>query len=160
MKIERSWSLPAGVDDVLAMIVDEEFQRRKAEGVGERSDVRVEETPNGHTVRVTRDFPTTDFPDAVRSFVGATMTVVEAQAWQEGPAGPFAGLVVEVKGTPARLKGKVTLTADGDSTVVRVLGDLTGGVPIIGRKIEQTAAPFFLSALEHEERVSREWLAE
>lgn len=164
MKIDRSWTYPASAADVYAMICDDSFQQRKTDATStDGGKVEITERADGHAITVERVLPTDAFPENIRAMVGRTITVVETQTW--GPAGAdgsrVADLVVDVRGTPASMKGKVTLAAEGDAqSTVSVDGDLKGGIPIIGGKIEKAAAPSFIAALEQEERVGREYLAE
>lgn len=165
MKIERSWTYPAAIADVYAMITDEAFQQRKAAATStDGGTVALAETADGgHLITVARVLPTDAFPENIRAMVGASITVVETQTW--GPAGDdgtrSADLAVDVKGTPASMKGTVTLAPQSNAeTLLSVDGDLKGGIPFIGGKIEQAAAPSFLQALKEEERVGLEYLRE
>ncbi|GAA3675591.1 uncharacterized protein DUF2505 [Yimella lutea] len=164
MKIKRSWTYPAPVADVYAMVTDEAYQRRKSEATStDGGTVELAQTADGgHLITVARVLPTDAFPENIRAMVGNTITVVETQTW--GLAGDdgsrVADLAVDVKGTPASMKGTVTLTPVSDTqTRLDVDGDLKGGIPIIGGKIEKAAAPSFIHALEQEERIGTEYLA-
>ncbi|MCG8654732.1 DUF2505 domain-containing protein [Yimella sp. NH-Cas1] len=164
MKIKRSWTYPAPVADVYAMVTDEAYQRRKSAATStDGGTVELAQTADGgHLITVARVLPTDAFPENIRAMVGNTITVVETQTW--GLAGDdgsrVADLAVDVKGTPASMKGTVTLTPVSDTqTRLDVDGDLKGGIPIIGGKIEKAAAPSFIHALEQEERIGTEYLA-
>ncbi|RYG76912.1 DUF2505 domain-containing protein [Yimella sp. RIT 621] len=164
MKIKRSWTYPAPVADVYAMVTDEAYQRRKSAATStDGGTVELAQTADGgHLITVARVLPTDAFPENIRAMVGNTITVVETQTW--GLAGDdgsrVADLAVDVKGTPASMKGTVRLTPVSDTqTRLDVDGDLKGGIPIIGGKIEKAAAPSFIHALEQEERIGTEYLA-
>ena len=164
MKIKRSWTYPAPVADVYAMVTDEAYQRRKSAATStDGGTVELAQTADGgHLITVARVLPTDAFPENIRAMVGNTITVVETQTW--GLAGDdgsrVADLAVDVKGTPASMKGTVTMTPVSDTeTRLDVDGDLKGGIPIIGGKIEKAAAPSFIHALEQEERIGTEYLA-
>lgn len=164
MKIKRSWTYPAPVADVYAMVTDEAYQRRKSEATStDGGTVELAQTADGgHLITVARVLPTDAFPENIRAMVGNTITVVETQTWGlDGDDGSrVADLAVDVKGTPASMKGTVTLTPVSDTqTRLDVDGDLKGGIPIIGGKIEKAAAPSFIHALEQEERIGTEYLA-
>ncbi|MBC9956682.1 DUF2505 domain-containing protein [Yimella sp. cx-51] len=164
MKIERSWTYPASVTDVYAMITDEAYQRRKAEATStDGGTVDLAQTSDGAVITVSRVLPTDAFPENIRAMVGKTITVVETQNW--GPAAAdgarTADLAVDVKGTPASMNGTVTLTPSSEhETRLSVIGDLKGGIPIIGGRIEKAAAPSFVQALVLEEEVGLAYLAE
>lgn len=163
MKIDRSWTLPADTATVFTMLSDPAYQQRKTDATStDGGAVDVESTGDGATVRIERKLPTDSFPENIRAMVGQTITVVETQQWGAAGAdgGRTADLKVIVRGTPASLTGTVTLSAvSADESRIAMSGDLKGGIPIIGRKIEQAAAPSFEQALTHEEEISREWIA-
>ena len=78
MQISESFTYPAPVDTVFAMMTDEEFQSRKCEAthaITHSESVTV--TSTEATAVTTRELPTSGFPDFVRSFVGQTIQVVE-----------------------------------------------------------------------------------
>ncbi len=164
MKIERSWTLPASADTVFTMLADPAYQQRKTDATSTDGG-SVDITPagtDGVTVTIRRVLPTDAFPENIRAMVGQTITVVETQQWGDraDDGGRTADLKVVVKGTPASMSGKVTLAAvSSDEASISMVGDLKGGIPIIGRKIEEAAAPSFQQALANEEEVSQEWIA-
>lgn len=163
MKIERSWTLPADPHAVFTMIGDPAYQQLKTDATStDGGSVEVVPSGNGVDISVRRLLPTDSFPENIRAMVGATITVVETQHWG-GPAADgsrTADLKVVVKGTPASMTGTIRLApVSAQESRISMTGDLKGGIPIIGRKVEQAAAPSFQQALSNEEEVGREWIA-
>jgi hypothetical protein len=147
---------------VFAMITDRRFQEHKCHSSGAtRYQAEVtEDAPGGTRIVTTRQMPTTDLPDFVRSFAGAELTITETSHW--GPVEPDGSrtgtVTVEITGVPVRLSGRTRLARDGQTTVQDVDGDLKASVPLLGGKIEKAAEPAIRSAIRLEERVGEEWL--
>lgn len=161
MKISATFDYAATPQEVFAMLADEDFQARKCAATGAlRHSVSVS-TQGERTVIVShRDLPTQDFPDFVRSLVGATLAVVETQDW--GPPGPDGArqgrLTVDIVGAPIDLAGTLSLAPDGRGSVESIDGDLKARIPLIGGKIEQAAAPAIESAIRAERETGQAWL--
>ncbi len=63
------------------------------------------------------------------------------------------------RGAAGRLAGEVTLEPGGQGAVLTYTGDLTVRVPILGPGLAKQAAPLLLEALEIQQKVGREYLA-
>ncbi len=150
-------------DAVNAMIADPAFQERKCRDTGALSQ-KVEVTGRDGRLVITteRQMPTKQFPDFVKSFVGQTLTLVQVDDW--GPAGAGGGrtgrTTVTVAGTPLQMTGALTLAPAGTGAVTTVDADLKAGVPLIGGRIEQAAAPAVLAGIRQEQRTAEAWFAE
>jgi Protein of unknown function (DUF2505) len=145
-----------------AMLLDHGFQEQVCRETGARAfDVSVEQAGDGGTVRTTRELPTDEFPDFVRTFVGDTVQVVRVDTWGAAAAdGSRRGsIVVEIKGAPVRLEGSITLRPEGAATVEDVSGDLKASVPLVGGRIEKAVEPPIRAAVAKEEQVGARWLA-
>ncbi|GAB3578684.1 DUF2505 domain-containing protein [Calidifontibacter terrae] len=163
MKIDRDWTLPADADTVFAMLSDPEYQQLKTDATStDGGSIEVTPTDSGADITIRRLLPTDAFPENIRAMVGSTITVVETQQWgaRADDGSRSAALKVVVRGTPASMSGTITLApVSADEARIAMAGDLKGGIPIIGRKIEEAAAPSFKQALSNEEAVSRKWIA-
>jgi uncharacterized protein DUF2505 len=145
-----------------AMLLDRGFQEQVCRETGARGfDVAVEQAGGGGTVRTTRELPTDEFPDFVRTFVGDTVQVVRVDSWgAAAPDGSRRGtIVVEIKGAPVRLEGTIALRPEGGGTVEDVDGDLKASVPLVGGRIEKAVEPPIRAAVAKEEQVGARWLA-
>ena len=148
------------------MTFDPEFQQRKCENTGALSwtvDVQAGD-PSAHAdavVTTTRDMATSDFPDFVKSMVGARLKITEVDRWG-APAADGARdgtIAVTVDGVPLRFTGNLHLEATPEGARVTIDGDLKAGVPFLGARIEQAAAPAITAAVRAEQRTALDWLA-
>jgi hypothetical protein len=53
----------------------------------------------------------------------------------------------------------VELAAVGPGTVAELTGDLKVAIPILGKKLEQSAAPAILAGFRTQQKVGDSWLA-
>ena len=162
MKISATIDYAASPHEVFAMLADQDFQTRKCVATGARSHTVAISAQGGRTVIVSsRDLPTDDFPDFVKSMVGATLAITETQDW--GPAGPDGSrqgvLTVDIAGAPIDLAGTLSLVPGGKGSVESVEGDLKARIPLLGGKIEKAAAPAIESAIRVESETGQAWLA-
>jgi hypothetical protein len=148
---------------VFAMLTDTGFQEAKLEATKALShevDVALR-SDGGAVITSRRTMPTDRVPDMVRSAVGQTLEIVQVEEW--GPAGADGGrsgtLHVEIRKAPVRLTGTLQLRAAGQGTLELVEGDLKAAVPLIGGKIERSAEPAVMAAIQVEEQTGRAWLA-
>lgn len=163
MNIESQISYATDATNVSAMTFDRDFQARKCQATGALDyTVDVTATDDKTVVTTTRDLPTDDFPDFVRSMVGQRLKVTEVDTW--GPPaqdGSRSGIVlVTVAGAPIRFDGTLTLAPVEGGACALLRGDLKASVPLFGGKIEQTAAPAITAAMTAEETTAAQWLSE
>ena len=112
----------------------------------------------GNTTRCRRELPA---PDQAAKFTGPTLTVVEEVAWGEPDAsgGRTGQVSLSVPGQPMTMKGTVTLAPSGAGSVVELSADLKVNIPLLGKKLEQAAAPAVLEGLQVQESVGKDWLS-
>lgn len=155
MDIDSRAQFAAEPDKVYAMLTDKAFQEKVCEQSHARSyDVTV----NGSNVTTSRELPS---PDAARPFTGETLTVIEDVTWTEaGPDGSrTAAVSLKVPGQPVSFSGKYTLAAGGPGSTLAFVGELKVNVPLLGKKLEQAAAPALLAGFSTQEKVGADWLA-
>jgi hypothetical protein len=154
----------AEVPAVAAMLADPGYARARVEASGaavEQADVTG--TPDGaFTVATRRSLPTEQIPAQARSFVGSTLEVRQAEAWEAPEGGVRRGsVVVEISGTPVRLTGTVTLEPAGSTgSVLTYDGELRAHIPLFGSAVEKAASGAVRSALAAEQVAGSRWLAE
>lgn len=155
MQITTSHEYAASPDEVATMLVDPAFLEQLASRVGAQSaTVSAEERRASLTL-------TLNTPSAVKAVVGSTMTLTQVMEWDEPGELPRRGQVeVTAAGLPISMKASGTLTPGGAGTIASYEGELTVSIPIIGRKLEQTAEPLIREALDRQAEVGRDWLAE
>lgn len=162
MRITRTATLPAGVEDVFSLISSQEYQAAKVAAQAERSSASVTEQAGGAVgVHTERELPTNDIPAVLASMVGDTVTVTEQQNWsQPQPDGSrTADLEIRVAGIPLQLVGRLTLAPDGDASSLDVAADLDCSVPFVGSRIESAARPTIEDSIDHEVRLLGERLS-
>ncbi len=101
-------------------------------------------------------------PDSAARFTGPELTILEETTW--GDAGSDgsrdADLVLTVDRQPVSLRGRLRLAPGGRGTTVRLTGELKVNVPLLGRKLEQSAAPAVLAGFRTQQQAGDAWLAE
>lgn len=155
MDISSTVTFPAPPLEVFSLLTDRGFLEDVAREQGATEwEVQVVNA----TTTSTRTLPA---PPEAQRFTGKTLTVVEEIAWGEAAAdGSRTGaLSVKVPGQPIGMTGEVRLSPSGDETVCLVSGDLKANIPLLGRKIEQMAAPAMVDGIRVQERVGRQRLA-
>jgi hypothetical protein len=63
-----------------------------------------------------------------------------------------------VLGQPVTFKGGIRLSPGGRGSVVDVRGDLKVAIPMLGRKLEEAAAPAVMAAYRTQQEVGDRWL--
>lgn len=162
MRLSAEIRYDAGPLAVFLMISDPAFQEAKCEATGSLAhEVDVREHDDGAvTVHSRRTMPTDRIPDAVRSFVGATVYLRETQRWRPAADdGTRSGsITVEIEGLPVRFTAATALTIDGPGTHQPIEGELKASVPLFGRRIESAAEPAVRAAIRVEQRTGTTWL--
>lgn len=166
MKINYEHHFDASVDEVVAMLSDEEFVAKRAHASGAAvSDVLVDTDDDGSfTVVIRRTVPADTIPSEFRAFVGSQVHVRYTEVWaapddsQEnaGRAGTFA---MDIPGTPGHARGAVVLTPADGGTTFRIAGQVQASVPLVGQMVERAVASAIQNALPQELAEADNWLA-
>jgi len=154
MNIDTRAEFAAAPDKVFAMLTDKAFQEQVCQrSHASKHDVIVD----GNKVKTSRDMPS---PDAARAFVGATLTVVENVVWADAAdnGSRTAVVTLSVPGQPVSFNGKYELAAGGPGSTLSFAGELKVNVPLLGKKLEQAAAPAVLAGFTTQEKVATDWL--
>lgn len=163
MEITETIEYAASPEAVYAMLTDPEFQKQKCVDLdNQHYDSAVTPAGDGARVVTHREDSTDGMPGAVRSFVGDALKITETYEWAgAGPDGSrTADLLVEVAGAPVAMRARVQLVPEGQGSRLRLAGDLKASIPLVGRKVEKSAAPAIVHALRSEAQTGRRWLAE
>ncbi len=165
MNISNEISYPAAPDVVSAMTFDPAFQERKCQNTGALAwtvDVQASNGGTGPaTVTTTRDMATDQFPDFVKSMVGARLKITEVDRWEapEADGARVGTITVSIDGAPLKFNGTLQLQPTAGGSRATIVGDLKAGIPFLGAKIEQAAAPAITAAVRAEQRTATAWLA-
>ncbi len=107
----------------------------------------------------TRTSRTLAAPESAARFTGPRLTVVEETDWREATGiGRVGSVQLTVTGQPVSMRGEVQLSAGGPGSIVTMTGELKVAVPLLGKKLEKSAAPGVLLGFETQERVGKTWL--
>jgi Protein of unknown function (DUF2505) len=162
MRIDNEITYAAAPAVVSAMTFDPTFQDRKCQATGALSWT-VDVAADGPRTRVTtsREMATDQFPDFVKSMVGARLKITEVDEWDAAAAdGSRTGTItVTVSNAPLRFTGALELKPSAEGARATITGDLKASIPLLGGRIEQAAAPAITAAVKAEQRTAREWLA-
>lgn len=155
MEIRSQQSYAADPARVHAMMTDPAYLEqvcRRGGASSQQVEVR------GETTTVTMALPA---PDQARRFVGDNLSVHQVVVW--GPAaadGSRQGtLDLTVDRMPVDMKGRATMAPTASGTDVTYLAELKVNIPLLGRKLEQAAAPSITQALQVQQQVGNEYLA-
>lgn len=156
MEIHATNDFAAPVDTVFAMLTDRVFLRAVCLAT---DPIEHSVTVDGLRTATRRLMPT---PSVVARLAGPTMAVIDEIAWEpDGVDGGRRGAAhITVEGMPAELLGAVTLVPGGRGSVLTYDGELTVNIPFLGPSLAKQAAPALLEALEIQQRVGDEFLAQ
>lgn len=160
-KISGELHLAADPATVYAMVSDQAYVQEKNERTG-GENVEAAVTDNGAdgcTIVVSRDLPA-EIPSFAKKFVGEKISTTQTDNW--GPAasdGSYAAKFhVDFGQAPMVIDGTMSITADGDSSVLRVDAEVKASVPFVGGKLEGVAAEQFDRAVRKEQEIASDWL--
>lgn len=164
MTFHASIDYAAAPDDVFAMLTDPAFQRRKLEATGPLNyHVDIRDDGGRTVVTGKRTLSTERATEAVRSFLGRTVLVIQTETWDPAPPGATGrrgDFQVEIEGFPVKMSGQVRLDGDGASTTEVVDADLSARIPVVGPKIVAALTPILNSAVQAERVAGQAWLRE
>ena len=155
MDISTGLDFAAAPQDVYAMMTDQAYLEEVC--VASES-VSYDASVNSSRTRTSRTLPA---PESAARFTGPQLTVVEEVEWGEpGSDGGRTGtLTMTVVRQPVRLNGQLQLRPGGRGTTVKLTGELKVAIPLLGRKLEQSAAPAVLAGFRTQQKVGDRWLA-
>ena len=110
------------------------------------------------TTQTSRTLPA---PESAARFTGPQLTVNDEIVWGDPSSdGSRSGTVtMTVLGQPVTFKGGIRLSPGGRGSVVDVWGDLKVAIPLLGRKLEEAAAPAVMAGYRTQQEVGDRWLA-
>ena len=154
MDISTHLDFAAEPDAVFAMMTDQAFLEEVC--VASES-ISYDAAVSGSTTKTSRTLPA---PESAARFTGAELTVNDQIDWGgAGAAGArTAILTMTVLGQPVTLKGRLQLAPGGRGTIVDLTGELKVAIPLVGKKLEQAAAPAVLAGFRTQQRVGDRWL--
>lgn len=155
MDIATRLDFAADPDSVFAMMTDQAFLEEVCTA---SESISSDASVSGSTTRTSR---TLAAPASAARFTGAQLTINDEVAWDgAGPAGArTADLTMTVLGQPVTLRGTLKLAPGGRGTVVDLTGELKVAIPLLGKKLEQSAAPAVMAGFRTQQQVGDRWLS-
>jgi Protein of unknown function (DUF2505) len=155
MDISSHLEFAATPTEVYAMLTDKRFLEEvcvASESISFHVSVANSTTTTSRTLHA---------PESAARFTGPQLTVNEEVVWaQPSPDGSRTGTVtMTVLGQPVTFKGGLRLSPGGLGSVVDVRGEVKVAIPLLGRKLEQAAAPALTAGYETQQAVGDKWLA-
>lgn len=154
MKVTQTATYALAPSDVLAILAAQEFQEEKCRATyAESFEASVTESGSSTVVTTARSMPTEHLPDVARGFIGNSLTIHETQTWTgpDAAGGYTADLKLHVQGAPMTGSGRRTLSPDGNGgSTDNIAVEIKASIPLIGRRIEEMAAPMVSAAAEIE----------
>lgn len=160
MKLRETFSYPAGVEAVFALISDDAFRTKAAEdSKGRDVSTTVEQDGDETVVTLVRTQPA-NLPDFAKKVVGDAVTVKQVERWHapNSDGTRTATISMKVVGQPAAFTGKATLAADGKGAEFVVAGDVKVNVPFVGKKFEPVIAKAVEASLRYDVKAGVERL--
>jgi hypothetical protein len=155
MDISSQLDFAGQATDVYAMMTDRKYLDEVCVASGSLS---YHASVEGSTTKTSRTLPA---PDSAARFTGPQLTVNEEVVWGDpsSDGSRDAAVTMTVIGQPVRFRGKLRLSPGGRGSVVDVTGELKVAIPILGRKLEESAAPAVMAGYETQQEVGDRWLA-
>jgi uncharacterized protein YndB with AHSA1/START domain len=156
MKIRHEIRYDAPPQDVFAMLADRDFRQKSCDAMGVLScEIRIQPSGDGMTVVVDQLQPTQGVPSFAKKIAGDATRAVQTEEWTSRTE---AVLTVRTPGKPTEIEGRLSLTADGSSTVETFEGEVRAKVPLIGGRLESVMADLFKAGMDKEHSAGVAWL--
>src|SRR4051812_19481852 len=154
MDISSTIEFSAAPDRVYSMMTDREYLEEVCRASEASS---YDASVDGSRTRTSR---TLKSPASAARFTGPELTVVEETTWYDasGDGSRIAAVKLSVLGQPVNLNGQLQLSPGGAGTIAQLSGDLKVAIPLLGRKLEESAAPAVLAGVRTQQKGGEEWL--
>lgn len=154
MDISATVEFPADPEAVYTMMTDQAYLEEVCVCSQSRE---YEVSVNGSTTKTSR---TLAAPATAARFTGPELVVLEQTTWGEPGAdgSRTATVTMAVTGQPVTMKGSIRLVPAGPGSVVTLTGALKVAIPLIGKKMEESAAPAVLAGFRTQQKVGERWL--
>ena len=156
--LHSSHEVPAGVEEVLAVLTGPQWSARKAEVLHDGSQVveRTERPDGGVHLVASRVLPEGG-PGFLQRFLPRDGRVVQTDDWAPARAGVRGGTwQVVIPGVSARLGGTMRLEPAGSGSRYVVDGEISVPIPLVGGKAESFIAEMVHKLSDREAEVLRE----
>ncbi|HEX6249483.1 MAG TPA: DUF2505 domain-containing protein [Nocardioidaceae bacterium] len=156
MKFRHRLTYAAPPSEIYQMRADPAFRSRVCEAMGTLShDVTVDDSDGALTVVVDMVQQTRGVPGFAKKVVGDQTRVIQTERWGDTHTGDID---VEIPGKPGRVRGTLSISADGDGSVYAFDGEATVNIPLVGGKLEGVFRDLFVKGMDTEQSVGAAWL--
>ena len=139
MKFEQTFDFDYPADVVLRMFGDKEYYLAKYERMGgDRPDVIDSQAAGPDfsiTVRHALDAANLNFPDFLKSRIGDHLYLRQTDSWNL--AKHHGRIQIEIEKTPVHIDMQLVLSDRGESSQLKLTGDIKASIPLIGGKVEK-----------------------
>lgn len=160
IRYQRRYSWLA--DKVYAATVDPAQLRARLAELGGRQAALLEheQTDRGARFRLLHGLASADLPAIARTVLPDDVMIERTEVWRLDGPGRYSGDVqVGIGGMPAEIGGRMTLTDAGPGgSELRVDGQVSVRLPLVGGKIEEIVATQVTELLAAETGFTERWL--
>lgn len=155
MDISTRHHYPASPARVLEMMADELWLAEVARRAGAET---WQVSANSERSRVNAAIPA---PERARRFTGPNLVFDLQIVWQAPKSdGTVPGSIdVEIEKMPASMRGTGLMRPNGTGTDVDFAAEFTINVPLVGRSLEDAAAPYVRRVIDIQQDVGNDYLA-
>jgi Protein of unknown function (DUF2505) len=160
--VDRKFHYDATPSEVVEMMADPEFQKRKCAASGALSNEVMVQPGTDPVVTVVRRMPVDRIPEMMRALVRRGITIRETVRWSSAAAdGSRDGTVaLEILGQPVTMRGTIRLAPSSDGTDGRIQAEVKAAIPWLGGKVEKAVEPAILAGIKTEIETGQAYLAE
>lgn len=160
--IETEQAFKASFEKVYGLLTDQDFLRKKYEGVGSRNVEFGECGQDEEIFRIewSREVPSNP-PGFAKKFLSEWNRLEEIMEWTlEDDGSARADYLCHVAGVPGKLEGEFELRPDGKGCVESIVMKATISVPLLGHKVAGFVEDDAEAQLEKEYRFTKSHLKE
>lgn len=163
MAVQETTTVNAPIDKVAEAYASEDFARFVCSklGIGFGSFTVAGPTSGEFSATTTRSVGADKVPDIAKKFVskGLQMEQTDRVSAPATDAGRTINSDIKVSGMPITATATQTLAPQGEKTVINVTGEVTCGIPLVGKKIAAAAEPYVGKVLTKLGGYVEEWAA-
>jgi carbon monoxide dehydrogenase subunit G len=156
MHITQTQKYAARPERVVQMLTDADF----AAAISKRVNAVSSDSQTGDRSIATTFAVAT--PGMAAKIAGPEITLVQKNSFDlpQADGSVHGTIAVTVAKFPAGLTGTITIIPDGDNSLVTYNTDFTVKMPLVGPRLEKSAAPMATRAIEVGQEIGERWLAE
>jgi hypothetical protein len=141
MQLTDAHVYPVPVESVIALLADKSATVEKYESMGHQDVKVVEFAADANAIRIVSSrVVSVDLPSFAKKALKPTNTIVQTDEWRRAADGSWSGIFTgDVKGSPVKISGTMTLTPHAQGAEHRVTIDMQVKIPLVGGKIADWA---------------------